>query len=40
MWYFAWILGLTAAVLLAIVNAVYGENHELREEESKQSGKH
>lgn len=39
MWYFAWILGLTAAILLAIVNAVYGENHELREEADKQTGK-
>ncbi|MDR3391902.1 MAG: cytochrome bd-I oxidase subunit CydX [Sulfuriferula sp.] len=34
MWYFAWILGVAMAVLLAIVNAVYGENHELREAES------
>lgn len=33
MWYFAWILGVTMAVLLAIVNAVYGENHELQEAE-------
>jgi cyd operon protein YbgT len=40
MWYFAWILGLAAAILLAIVNAVYGENHELRDEESKSAGKH
>ncbi len=39
MWYFAWGLGVTAAVLLAIVNAVYGENHELREEEARQKGK-
>ncbi len=35
MWYFAWILGVAMAVLLAIVNAVYGENHELREEEAR-----
>lgn len=25
MWYFAWILGLGFAVLLAIVNAIWGE---------------
>ena len=28
MWYFAWVLGVAMAVLLAIVNAVYGENNE------------
>ena len=28
MWYFTWFLGVAMAVLLAIVNAVYGENHE------------
>jgi cyd operon protein YbgT len=39
MWYFAWILGVAAAVLLAIVNAVYGENHEEREAEACQSAK-
>lgn len=39
MWYFAWILGLAMAVLLAIVNAVYGENHELREIESHEQEK-
>lgn len=33
MWYFAWILGSVMAVLLAIVNAVYGENEALREAE-------
>ncbi len=32
MWYFAWILGVAMAVLLAIVNAVYGENNELTDE--------
>ena len=30
MWYFAWILGLGFAVLLAIVNAVWLENEEGR----------
>lgn len=39
MWYLAWVLGVSAAVLLAIVNAVYGENHELREEEAQQQNK-
>ncbi|QID18318.1 cytochrome bd-I oxidase subunit CydX [Nitrogeniibacter mangrovi] len=26
MWYFAWILGIGFAVLLAILNAMWGEN--------------
>lgn len=26
MWYFAWILGIGFAVLLAILNALWGEN--------------
>lgn len=26
MWYFAWVLGLGFAVLLAIMNAMWGEN--------------
>ena len=39
MWYFAWILGLAMAVLLAIVNAVYGENHELLEIERDEQEK-
>ena len=26
MWYFAWILGVGFAVLLAVVNALWGEN--------------
>lgn len=30
MWYFAWILGLGFAVLLAIVNAVWLENEQNR----------
>ncbi len=28
MWYFAWILGVTMAVLLAIVNAIIEEHRE------------
>ncbi len=39
MWYFTWVLGVTMAVLLAVVNAVYGENHELSESASKKMGK-
>jgi len=31
MWYFAWILGVGFAVLLAILNAMWGENEEARE---------
>lgn len=28
MWYFAWMLGIGFAVLLAILNAMWGENQE------------
>lgn len=30
MWYFAWILGVGFAVLLAILNAMWGENQDAR----------
>lgn len=30
MWYFAWMLGVGFAVLLAILNAMWGENEEER----------
>lgn len=30
MWYFAWMLGIGFAVLLAIVNAMWGETEEAR----------
>ena len=30
MWYFAWILGVGFAVLLAVLNAMWGENAEGR----------
>ncbi|MBC3862349.1 cytochrome bd-I oxidase subunit CydX [Undibacterium jejuense] len=30
MWYFAWILGVGFALLLAIMNAMWGENEEAR----------
>jgi cytochrome bd-I ubiquinol oxidase subunit X len=32
MWYFAWVLGVGFAVLLAIMNAMWGENEEARAE--------
>lgn len=31
MWYFAWVLGVGFAVLLAILNAMWGENEEARQ---------
>jgi len=31
MWYFTWILGVGFAVLLAILNAMWGENEDARE---------
>ena len=30
MWYFAWVLGIGFAVLLAILNALWGENESAR----------
>lgn len=30
MWYFAWVLGIGFAVLLAILNAMWGENAQAR----------
>lgn len=35
MWYFAWILGVGFAVLLAIMNAMWGEMEESRERERR-----
>jgi cyd operon protein YbgT len=35
MWYFAWILGVGFAVLLAIMNAMWGENEEARIEAAR-----
>lgn len=35
MWYFAWILGVGFAVLLAILNAIWGENEEARAQARK-----
>jgi len=32
MWYFAWILGVGFAVLLAILNAMWGENEDARKQ--------
>jgi cyd operon protein YbgT len=31
MWYFAWALGIGFAVLLAILNAIWGDNEDARE---------
>ncbi|MBX3679098.1 cytochrome bd-I oxidase subunit CydX [Cognatazoarcus halotolerans] len=35
MWYFTWVLGVGFAVLLAILNAMWGEN-----EEARNNGRH
>lgn len=35
MWYFAWILGVGFAVLLSILNAMWGENEENRQQPEK-----
>ncbi len=32
MWYFSWILGVGFAVLLAILNAMWGENEDGRQQ--------
>lgn len=32
MWYFAWVLGIGFAVLLAILNALWGENESARDD--------
>ena len=32
MWYFAWVLGIGFAVLLAILNTLWGENEAAREQ--------
>ncbi|ENO74455.1 cytochrome bd-I oxidase subunit CydX [Thauera humireducens] len=37
MWYFAWVLGIGFAVLLAILNALWGENEEARAEALRQT---
>lgn len=36
MWYFAWILGVGFAVLLAILNAMWGENEDARTQVRKE----
>jgi cyd operon protein YbgT len=35
MWYFAWMLGVGFAVLLAIMNAMWGENEAARGEAAR-----
>jgi len=34
MWYFAWVLGIGFAVLLAILNAMWGEHEEARADDA------
>ena len=38
MWYFAWVLGVGFAVLLAILNAMWGENEYARHHRDDESG--
>ena len=38
MWYFAWILGVGFAVLLDILNALWGENEEARQQSHRNNG--
>ena len=38
MWYFAWVLGVGFAVLLAILNAMWGENEYARSQRDDESG--
>jgi cyd operon protein YbgT len=35
MWYFAWVLGVGFALLLAILNVMWGENEAARERNNK-----
>jgi cytochrome bd-I ubiquinol oxidase subunit X len=37
MWYFAWVLGVGFAVLLAILNAMWGENEEARRRSGREA---
>ena len=38
MWYFAWILGVGFAVLLAVLNAMWGENEDARAASQRTDG--
>ena len=38
MWYFSWILGVGFAVLLAILNAMWGENEDERKSSEQTDG--
>lgn len=40
MWYFAWVLGVGFAVLLAILNAMWGEMEESRDEARRRDAPH
>lgn len=35
MWYFTWVLGVGFAVLLAVLNAMWGEHEDTRDEMKK-----
>ena len=39
MWYFSWVLGIGFAVLLAILNAMWGENQDAREASEQQEAR-
>lgn len=39
MWYFTWVLGVSFAILLAILNAIWGEAQEAREARVDSRGK-
>ncbi|WP_417070122.1 cytochrome bd-I oxidase subunit CydX [Niveibacterium terrae] len=36
MWYFAWVLGIGFAVLLGILNAMWGEHEQAREDSMRE----
>ena len=38
MWYFTWILGVGFALLLAVLNAMWGENEEARHQAFERKG--
>lgn len=40
MWYFTWILGIGFAVLLAILNALWGDNEEARQAHKQSADDH
>lgn len=40
MWYFAWVLGIGFAVLLAILNALWGDYEEARQQSNNNPDAH